>query len=52
MSAPLRSINCRIVSLRPSALLEVILDGDKTLNDKSNYEILFVTLNYIKYAKV
>ena len=28
----LSSINCGIVSLRPSALLEVILYGDKMLN--------------------
>ena len=34
-------INCEIVSIRPSALLEVILYGDKSLNkslnDKSNH---------------
>ena len=29
------SVNCEIVSLRPIALLEVILYGDKMLNDKS-----------------
>ena len=42
------SINCEIVSLRPSALLEVILYGDKTLNDKSNHRILTTAINYIK----
>ena len=36
----LSSINCEIVSLRPSPLLEVILYGDKMLNDKSNHRIL------------
>ena len=42
------SINCGIVSLRPSALLEAILYGDKMLNDKSNQRILTATINYIK----
>ena len=37
-----------IISLRPSALLEVILYGDKMLNDKSNQQILTATINYIK----
>ena len=61
------SINCEIVSLRPSALLEVILyGGDKKLNDKSNHRIteylmrLSITLKirnglnrpYFKYLKV
>ena len=32
LSMKLSSINCGIVSLRPSALLEVILYGDKMLN--------------------
>ena len=36
----LSSIICGIVSLRPSAILEVILYGDKMLNDKSNQPIL------------
>ena len=44
----LSSITCGIVSLRPSALLEVILYGDKMLNDKSGHQILTVTINYIK----
>ena len=40
----LSSINCGIVSLRPSALLKVIVYGDKMLNDKSpntycNYQL-------------
>ena len=44
----LSSINCGIVSLRPSALLEVIFYGDKIFNDKSNYRILTAIINYIK----
>ena len=44
----LSSIICEIVSLRPSPLLEVILYGDKMLNDKSNHRILTATINYIK----
>ena len=44
----LSNINCEIVSLRPSPLLEVILYGDKMLNDKSNHQILTATTNYIK----
>ena len=44
----LSSIACGIVSLRPSALLEVILYGDKVLNDNSNQQILATTINYIK----
>ena len=44
----LSSINCGIISLRPSALLEVILYGNEMLNDKSNQEILAATINYIK----
>ena len=44
----LSSINCEIVFLRPSAFLEVILYGDKTLNDKSNHRILTTAINYIK----
>ena len=44
----LRSINSGIFSLRPSALLEVILYGDKMLSDNSNQQILTVTINYFK----
>ena len=44
----LRSINCEIVSLRPSPFLEVILYGDKMLNGKSYPLILTATINYIK----
>ena len=44
----LSSINTGIISLRPSALLEVIPRGDKMLNDKSNQQILTATINYIK----
>ena len=44
----LSSINYEIMSLRPSALLEVILYGDKMFSDKSNQQILTVTINYIK----
>ena len=44
----LSSINCEIVSLRPSPHLEVILYGDKMLNDKSNHRVLIATINYIK----
>ena len=44
----LSSINYGIVSLRPSALLEVILYGGKMFNDKSNHRILTATINYIK----
>ena len=42
------SINPGIISLRPSALLEVILYGDKMLSDNSNQQILTATINYIK----
>ena len=42
------SINYGIMSLRPSALPEVILYGDKMFSDKSNQQILTVTINYIK----
>ena len=34
------SINWETVSLRPTALLEVVIYGDKKLNDKSNHWIL------------
>ena len=44
----LRSINSGTISLRPSALLEVILYGDKMLSDNSHQQILTTTLNYIK----
>ena len=44
----LSSINSGIISLRPSALLEVILYGDKMLSDNSNQQILTATINYIK----
>ena len=44
----LNSINRGIVSLRSSALLEVILYDDKMLNDKSIHRILTATINYIK----
>ena len=44
----LSSINCGIVSLRPNALLKVIVYGDKMLNDKSNHQVLTATINYIK----
>ena len=33
----LSNINCEIISLRPTALLEAIFYGDKRLNDKSNH---------------
>ena len=44
----LSSINCEIVSLRPTALLELILYGNKMLNEKLNHRILTATINYIK----
>ena len=44
----LSSINCEIFSLRPPALLEVILYGDKKLNVELNYQILTATINCIK----
>ena len=44
----LSSINSGIISLRPSALLEVILYGDKMLSDNSNQQTLTATINYIK----
>ena len=44
----LSSINSGIISLRPSALLEVILYGDKMPSDNSNQQILIATVNYIK----
>ena len=44
----LSSINSGIISLRPSALLEVILYGDKMLSDNSNQQMLTAIINYIK----
>ena len=44
----LSSINCEIVFLILTALLEVIFYGDKMLYDKSNQWILTVIINYIK----
>ena len=44
----LSSISYGIISVRPSALLEVILHGDKMLSDNSNKQILSATINYIK----
>ena len=44
----LSSINSGIISLRPSALLEVILYGDKMLSDNSNQQIVTATINYVK----
>ena len=44
----LSSVNSGIISLRPSALLEVILYGDKMLSYSSNQQILTATINYIK----
>ena len=44
----LSSINCEIVSLRPTALPEVIRYGDEKLNNKSNHQILTATINYIE----
>ena len=44
----LSSINCEIVSLRPTALPEVIRYGDEMLNNKSNHQILTATINYIE----
>ena len=44
----LSSLNAGIISLGPRALLEVILYGDKMLNDNSNQQILTTTINYIK----
>ena len=42
----LSSVNSEIIPLRSSALLEVILYGDKMLNDKSNQRIFTATINY------
>ena len=43
----LSSINSGIISLRPSALVEVILYVDKMLNDNSNQKILAAAIYYI-----
>ena len=48
----LNSINCKIVSLRPTALLHLILYGDKKLNDKSSHRVLTATIDYIKNTHV
>ena len=45
------TINCEIVSPRPTAILEVILYGNKMLNDKENYWMLTATVNYIKNSQ-
>ena len=42
------SSHYKIVSLTPTALLEVILYGGKMLQDKSNHRIFPATINYIK----
>ena len=44
----LSSISPGIISLRLSALLKVILYGDKMLSDYSNQQILTASINYIK----
>ena len=44
----LSSISSGIISLRPSAIIEVILYGHTMLSDSSNQEILTATINYIK----
>ena len=44
----LNSINSGIISLRPSALLEVTLYGDQMLNDNLNHQTLTATINHIK----
>ena len=48
LMSELSSLISGIISLRPSALLEVIRHGDKMLNDNSNQQILTATINYIK----
>ena len=47
----LSSINSGIISLRPSALLEVILYGDKMLSGNSDQQILTATTHYIKITQ-
>ena len=42
------SINSGLISLRPGALLEVNVYGDKMLNDDSNQQTLTATINCIK----
>ena len=44
----LSSINFQIVHIRPTALLKVILYGDKKLTDKSNHQMLTPTITCIK----
>ena len=54
------SINWETVSLRPTTLLEVIIYGDKKLDDKSNHWILNAAIKirsdlnrpYFEYLKV
>ena len=48
LMSELSSIISGIISLRPSALLEVIRHGDKMLNDNSNQQILTATINCLK----
>ena len=55
----LSSISSGIISLRPSAFLEVILYGDKMFSDSSNQQILTATIScinntrpYFKYLNV
>ena len=48
----LTCINGEIESLRPTALLEVILDDDKKLNDKSNHQTLTATINCIEHTQL
>ena len=48
----LSGINSGTVSLGPSALLEVILYGDKMLSDNLNQQILTATINYIKNTQL
>ena len=43
------SINYGIMSLRPSALPEVILYGDKMFSDKSNQQILWLSITLRTY---
>ena len=46
----LSRFNRKIIFLRSTALLEVILCGHKILNDKSNHQILTATIIYVKNA--
>ena len=47
----LGGINSETVSLRPTALSEVIAYSDKKLNDKLNHQILNTTTIYTKYTQ-